>query len=140
MLIVPLVCLPIALVVDRLSAKPARVGALTALGLLFVASATIQVAKHAFGWARAIQPPLSELATAMQRGGMGPVVWRMLGWLFPHPVAALAILVAGLGTADWLRGESVRRSAALSNLQQESGAAGGEKLTPHASSVVVSNG
>jgi hypothetical protein len=98
MCVMPLFCLPLAEVVDRLVAggRPDR---LLAFAGLFGLSALVQVVKHSLGWSREIAPWLSMLGRAADGDRLGEVAQAMLAWMFPHPLVGAAIMGLGIAAA-----------------------------------------
>jgi len=94
--VMPLFCVPLGF----FYARTGRAG-LAAFWGLFDASALIQIAKHAVGWMRSATPFVLQILDAASRSA--PIdVGGFLSWLFPHPIAAAAILAGGLAGAAFV--------------------------------------
>ncbi len=98
MVVMPLFCLPLGFFYrDARRDDRGEVNGLSLAvfwGLLYL-SALIQIAKHAAGWMRSATPFVLQILDAAARSA--PVdVGAFLHWLFPHPIAAAAVLAGGL--------------------------------------------
>jgi hypothetical protein len=101
MLVMPMFCLPVGFFYAWARGGqpgPARGGALALFWGLFYLSALIQAVKHAAGWMRSATPFVLQILDAASRSAPVPVR-GFLAWLFPHPLAAAGVLVAGLAGA-----------------------------------------
>lgn len=118
MLVMPLFCLPLGFFYSSARGGPARSTSGAALALfwgLFYLSALIQIGKHAAGWMRSATPFVLQILDAASKSA--PVqVGPFLEWLFPHPLAAAAILASGAAGAAALwprRGARVAEASEL---------------------------
>jgi 4-amino-4-deoxy-L-arabinose transferase-like glycosyltransferase len=98
----PLLLVPLAAAYDRALARAdggpekARPALLIAYAVLLTLSIELQVAKHLARWVRNGEFWLPRFETSTD---VGTTVVHFLGWAFPHPLAALVILVAGLAAS-----------------------------------------
>ncbi len=99
----PLIGLPVAAAADRTltNGGPRRPAAAMLFSVLFAASLLAQVIKHHAYWVRDGSVWLTRFGAAGDH--IGAVLVSFAGWCWPHPVAALAILVLGLGLAAALQ-------------------------------------
>lgn len=115
MLVMPLICLPVGAAYERAKTP----GALQLFSGLFLLSVLVQFFKHTIGWVRNPMVFVSEVLCTMKFDDDGVhyfndgALWRMLGWLYPHPLAAAAILVLGLGAAALVYGYGLGDRARL---------------------------
>lgn len=100
MVVMPLFCLPLGVFYAD-ARRDGRGGALAVFWGLFYLSALIQIGKHAAGWMRSATPFVLQILDAAARSA--PVdAGALLDWLFPHPIAAAAVLACGLVVAGLL--------------------------------------
>lgn len=98
MLVMPLFCLPVGYAYTRATTP----GGLQLFTTLFLLSALVQFGKHTAGWLRNPLPLVTALVCTIKFDIDGvhdfnsDGVGKLLAWLYPHPVAAAAVLVAGL--------------------------------------------
>lgn len=98
MLVMPLFCLPVGAAYAR-ATTPGRVQLFTSLFLL---SALVQFFKHTVGWLRSPLPFVTAIVCSIKfdidgvHGFNSDGVSQLLTWLYPHPVAAAAVLAVGL--------------------------------------------
>jgi 4-amino-4-deoxy-L-arabinose transferase-like glycosyltransferase len=106
--IVPLFALPIAFAWDRALARVSteggrKAGLLALFVVLLALSVELQIIKHLARWVRDGEWWLPRFGASAAAGDVGPTVIDFLGWAFPHPIAAIVVLAAGLAAAEWIR-------------------------------------
>jgi hypothetical protein len=118
MLVMPLFCLPLGFFYSSARRSRAGTGNGAALAIfwgLFYLSALIQIGKHAVGWMRSATPFVLQILDAASKSG--PVhAGAFLAWLFPHPLAAAAILACGAAGAAVLWPREQTQPEELSDL------------------------
>lgn len=112
--VLPALCLPLAVGFDivlgrtaergQYGAKPAWSGVLW--GAFFL-SALLQAVKHNALWVRDGQTWIHAFADALKTDA-GPTLLGFLGWAYPHPLGATAVLVAGTAASLALRYQALR--------------------------------
>jgi len=101
MLVMPLFCLSVGAAYVR-ATTPGRLHLFTTLFLL---SGLVQFFKHTVGWLRNPLPFVTAIVCTIKfdidgvHGFDASGVTRLVAWLYPHPRAALALLVVGLSIA-----------------------------------------
>jgi len=101
--ILPMFAIPLALAWDHAAdrfSRLARAGLVVLFVVLGVVSVELQIVKHLARWVRDGEFWIPRFTSG---GDVGTTVTHFLGWAFPHPIAALVILVLGLAGAAALR-------------------------------------
>ena len=95
----PLIALPVAAAADACitNGGPRRPAAALGFSALFVTALVLQAIKHHAYWARDGSVWIARFRDAGEN--VGPVVVRFAAWCWPHPIAAVAIVIVSLGLA-----------------------------------------